>query len=86
MHYLTEHHPRFFLAAGVAVMAAVVLRLAGVPGPWPAAVALYVHGLISWPVLQERMPTVKPSLYAAVCLSAALLVIAYESLGAYAGK
>jgi len=37
---MTEHHPTYFLAAVVAVIAAVVLRLAGMPGPWPAAIAL----------------------------------------------
>jgi hypothetical protein len=83
MKVMTEHHPTFFLAAVVAVMSAVALRLAGIPAPWPAAIAFYVYGLVAWPVLRERLP-VKPTMYAAVWVSAALLVVAYETLGAYA--
>jgi hypothetical protein len=78
---ITEHHPTFFLAAVVAVIAAVALRLIGLPAPWPAALALYVYGVVAWPVIRERV-AVKPTLYAAVWVSAALLVIAYEQLGA----
>jgi hypothetical protein len=81
---LTEHHPTYFLAAVVAVLTAVLLRLVGVPNPWPAAIALYVYGTVAWPVLRDRMP-LKPTLYAAVWMSVALLVIAYETLAAYAG-
>ena len=83
---MTEHHPTYFLATVVAILAAVALRLAGIPGPWPAAIALYVYGVVAWPVLRTRMPSLKPMLYAAVWVSAALLVIAYETLGAYAGN
>ncbi|HUE86024.1 MAG TPA: hypothetical protein VMO26_08100 [Vicinamibacterales bacterium] len=79
---MTENHPTYFLAAVVAVIAAIALRLLGIPGPWPAAIALYVYGAVAWPVLRERMPSLKPSMYAAVWVSAALLVIAYETLGA----
>lgn len=79
---MTEHHPTFFTAAAVAILTAIVLRLVGVPGPWPAAIALYVHGAISWPVLRDRMPSLKPGIYAAAWMSAALLVIVYETLGA----
>ena len=77
---MTEHHPTYFLAAIVAVMAAVALRLFAVPAPWPAAIALYVYGVVSWPVLRDQMPALKPTMYAAVWVSAALLVIAYETL------
>lgn len=80
---MTEHHPRFFLAAIVAVLAAVALRQIGAPAPWPAAIALYVYGTVAWPVLREQMP-VKPAIYAAAWVSAALLVFAYETLGAAA--
>jgi hypothetical protein len=52
---ITEHHPTFFLAAAVAVLAAVALQMAGVPAPWPAAIALYVYGMVAWPVLRERL-------------------------------
>jgi hypothetical protein len=79
---INEYHPTFFLAAAVAVLAAVALRLAGAPAPWPAAIALYVYGMVAWPVLRERLP-VKAGLYAAVWVSAAMLVFAYESLAAY---
>lgn len=83
---MTEHHPTYFLAAVVAVMAAVVLRLGGMPGPWPAAIALYVYGAVAWPVLRDRMPSLKPAVYAAVWVSAALLVIAYETLAVYSAN
>lgn len=85
MNAITEHHPTFFLAAAVAVLAAVAVRLLGVPTPWPAAIALYVYGLVSWPVLRDRLP-LKPSLYAAVWVSVALLVVAYETLAVYAAR
>jgi hypothetical protein len=83
---MTEHHPTYFLAAVVAVIAAVVLRLVGTPGPWPAAIALYVYGVVAWPVLRERMPTLRPTMYAAVWVSAALLVIVYETLAVYSAQ
>jgi hypothetical protein len=76
---ITEHHPTFFLAAAVAVLAAVALQLAGVPAPWPAAIALYVYGMVVWPVLRERL-AVQASMYAAVWVSVSLLVVAYETL------
>lgn len=81
---MSETHPTYFLAAVVAIMAAVALRLLGIPGPWPAAIALYVYGAVAWPVLRESIPWLKPAMYAAVWVSAALLVIAFETLGAYA--
>jgi hypothetical protein len=83
---MTEHHPTYFVAAVVALMAAVALRLAGLPGPWPAAIAMYVYGVVAWPVLREKMPSLKPTIYAAAWVSVALLVIAYETLGAYASR
>jgi hypothetical protein len=83
MKAMTEHHPTFFLATIVAVLSAVALRLLGTPAPWPAAIAFYVYGVVAWPVMRERV-SVKPGLYAAAWVSAALLVVAYETLGAYA--
>ena len=83
---ITEHHPTYFIAAFVAVLTAVALRLAGFPGPWPAAIAMYVYGVVAWPVLREKMPSLRPALYAVAWVSVAFLVIAYETLGAYAGK
>ena len=83
---MTEHHPTYFMAAVVAVLSAVALRLCGLPAPWPAAIALYVYGVVAWPVLRDSIPSIKPTIYAAVWVSAALLVIAYETLGAYAAK
>ena len=82
---MTEHHPTYFLAAVVAVLAAVALRLIGLPSPWPAAIAMYVYGLVAWPVLRDKMP-VKPAMYAAIWMSVALLVFVYEHLGVHAGK
>lgn len=83
MNAITEHHPTFFLAAAVAVIAAVALQMIGVPAPWPAAIAVYIYGLVAWPVLRDRMP-VQPTLYAAAWVSIALLVVAYETLAAAA--
>jgi hypothetical protein len=83
---MTEHHPTYFMAAIVAIMTAVALRLAGMPAPWPPAIALYVYGLVAWPVLRERIPSVRPTLYAMIWVGVALLVFVYENLGVYAGK
>jgi hypothetical protein len=78
--------PRYFYAAAIAIMTAVILRGIQLPNPWPAAIAVYVYGLVAWPAVREEMlPNVKPSLYAMICLAAALLVIVYENLGASAG-
>jgi hypothetical protein len=77
---MTEHHPTYFLAAIVALLAAVALQLTGLPSPWPAAIAVYVYGVVAWPVLRDRMPHLKPTLYAAAWVSVALLVIVYETL------
>jgi hypothetical protein len=83
---MTDHHPTYFLAAAVAVLAAVALRFVGIPGPWPAAIAMYVYGVVAWPVLRETMPALKPTMYAVAWVSVSMLVIAYETLGAFAGK
>jgi hypothetical protein len=83
---MTENHPTYFLAAAVAVIAAVALRVLGTPTPWPAAIALYVYGVVAWPVLRDRIPALKPTMYAAVWVSAALLVIAYETLAVYSAQ
>jgi hypothetical protein len=78
---------RYFCATAIAVIAAIVLRAAALPNPWPAAIAVYVYGLVAWPAVREEiLPNVKPTLYAAICLAAALLVIVYENLGAAAGR
>lgn len=83
---MTEHHPTYFLAAAVAVIAAVALRVLGMPGPWPAAIALYVYGAVAWPVWRESTPSLRPTMYAAVWVSAALLVVAYETLAVYSAQ
>lgn len=77
---------RYFCATAIAIMAALLLRAAQVPHPWPAAIAVYVCGLVAWPAVREEvLPNVRPGLYAVICLAAALLVIVYENLGAAAG-
>jgi len=77
---------RYFYATAIAVIAALVLRAAHLPTPWPAAIAVYIYGLVAWPVIREEMmPDVKPGPYAMMCLAAALFVIVCENLGAYAG-
>ena len=83
---MTFAQQRYFCATAVAIMVAIVLRAAQLPAPWPAAIAVYVYGMVAWPVIREEMlPNVKPGLYAMICLCGALLVIVYENLGAYAG-
>jgi hypothetical protein len=83
---MTDHHPTYFLAAAVAVVAAITLRLLGLPGPWPAAIAMYVYGLVAWPVLRDKIPPMRPAVYAVAWVSVALLVVVYETLGAFAAK
>jgi hypothetical protein len=95
----TAHHPpdhsefrvsyaqqRYFAATAIAIMAAIILRAAQLPSPWPAAIAVYVYGLVAWPAVRDEMlPNLRPGMYTAICLAAALLVIVYENLGAAAG-
>jgi hypothetical protein len=78
---MTQHHPNYFLATSVAILAAVALRLIGLPAPWPPAIALYVYGLVAWPTLRHAMPTVGPTVYAMIWLGASLVLIMYEALG-----
>jgi hypothetical protein len=83
---VTFAQQRYFCATAVAIMVAIVLRAAQLPTPWPAAIAVYVYGMVAWPAIQEEvLPNVKPGAYAVICLCAALLVIVYENLGAYGG-
>lgn len=81
---MTENHPTYFLAAIVAILTAVILRLVGMPAPWPPAIALYVYGAVAWPVLRNRMPMVKPTMYAMIWLGASLVLMMYEALGSAA--
>jgi hypothetical protein len=78
--HLTEYHPIFALAVILAVLSALALQGAGVPAPWPAAIAMYVYGVAVWPVLRERVPSLSPGTYAAAWTSIALLVIVFETL------
>lgn len=78
---MTEHHPTYFMAAIVAILAAVTLRLVGTPAPWPPAISLYVYGVVAWPVLRHKMPTVPPAMYTMIWLGAALVLVVYETLG-----
>jgi hypothetical protein len=83
---VTLTQQRYFVATAIAVMVAIVLRAAHIPTPWPAAIAVYVYGMVAWPAIREEvLPNVKPGMYAMICLGAALLVIVYENLGASAG-
>ena len=81
---MTEHHPTYFMAAVVAILAAVALKAIGVPSPWPPAIAMYVYGLVAWPELRRRMPSVSPMTYAMIWLSASLVLMMYEALGSAA--
>jgi hypothetical protein len=83
---VTLTQQRYFVATAIAILVAIVLRAVHLPSPWPAAIAVYVYGMVAWPAIQEEvLPNVKPGAYAVICLSAALLVIVYENLGAYGG-
>ena len=83
---MTDVQQRYFCATGIAIITAVVLRMAHMPAPWPAAIAVYMYGVIAWPVVrQDMLPNVKPGLYAAICLAASMFVIVMENLGSYAG-
>lgn len=78
--HLTEYHPIFGLAVILAVLSALALQGAGVPAPWPAAIAMYVYGVVVWPVLRERVPSLSAGTYAAAWTSVALLVVVFETL------
>ena len=83
---MTLTQQRYFCATAIAVLSAVLLRAAHVPAPWPAAIAVYVYGMVAWPAIREEvLPNVKPGMYTAMCLAAALLVVVFENLGAAAG-
>ena len=83
---MTYAQQRYFFATTIAIIAALALRAVHLPTPWPAAIAVYIYGLVAWPAVREELlPNVKPELYAMICLAASLLVIVYENLGAYAG-
>ena len=83
---MTYAQQRYFSATAIAIISAVVLRAAQVPAPWPAAIAIYIYGLVAWPVVREEvLPTVKPGVYTAICLAASMFVIVFENLGSYAG-
>ena len=81
---MTEHHPTYFMAAVVAILAAVALKTIGVPSPWPPAIAMYVYGVVAWPELRRRLPNVSPTMYAVIWLSASLVLMMYEALGSAA--
>ena len=81
---MTEHHPTYFMAAIVAIIAAVALKFVGVPAPWPAAISMYVYGVVAWPELRQRLPNVSPVTYAMIWLSASLVLMVYEALGSAA--
>jgi hypothetical protein len=83
---MLEHHPTYVLAAIVAILTAVSLRLIGLPAPWPPAIALYVYGMVAWPVLRDRLPATRPAVYIAIWLSASLVLMMYEALGAAAAS
>ena len=81
---MNEHHPTYVLAAVVAILAAVALRYLGVPAPWPPAIAMYVYGVVAWPELRRRLPSISPMTYAMIWLSASLVLMMYEALGSAA--
>ena len=83
---VTYVQPRYLYATLIAILVAVILKAAQLPAPWPAAIAIYVYGLVAWPAVREEMlPNIKPGVYAMICLAGALMVFVYENLGAYAG-
>jgi hypothetical protein len=83
---VTHAQQRYFCATGIAIAVALILQMSSMPNPWPAAIAVYVYGLVAWPSIREEMlPNIRPSAYAALWVGAALLVFVYENLGAAAG-
>jgi hypothetical protein len=45
---------------------------------------MYVYGAVAWPELRRRLPNVSPMTYAAIWLSASLVLMMYEALGSAA--
>lgn len=73
--------PHYYLAAIAAVVTALVLRATGFPSPWPAAIAVYVYGLVAWPAAQHELPHVRPLTYGLIWFGAALVVVLFEVVG-----
>lgn len=73
--------PHYVLAAVAAIIAALVLRALQFPAPWPAAISLYVYGVVAWPAAQREMPFVPPLTYSLIWFFAALGVVLFEVVG-----
>ncbi|MCA1583520.1 MAG: hypothetical protein LC791_01650 [Acidobacteria bacterium] len=71
----------YYLAAFAAVLTALVLRATGFPAPWPAAISLYVYGLVAWPAAQFEIPHASPMTYGLIWFAAALGVVLFEIVG-----
>jgi hypothetical protein len=69
----------------IAIAVALILKAVNLPAPWPAAIAVYVYGMVAAPAVREELPHVRPGIYTVICLSGALLVFVYENLGTYGG-
>lgn len=71
----------YYLAAVMAIVTALVLRAMGFPAPWPAAISLYVYGLVAYPAARLEMPHVRPLTYGLIWFGAAMSVVLLEVVG-----
>jgi hypothetical protein len=71
----------YYLAAVAAVTVALVLRATGFPAPWPAAISLYVYGMVAWPAARFEIPHARPLTYGLIWFAVALGVVLLEVVG-----
>jgi hypothetical protein len=57
----------------------VALQFAGVPHPWPAAIALNVYGLVAWPGARRELP-VSERTYAGAWITLAAVLAFLEKV------
>jgi hypothetical protein len=72
---MTRIEPIYLAALLVAVAAALVLHLVGIPHPWPAAVALNVYGLVAWPGARREIRVSEQTYAGAFVAGAAVLAL-----------
>lgn len=76
-----QPQPHYYLAAIAAIVTALVLRATGFPAPWPAAISLYVYGLVAWPAARLEVPHASPLIYGLIWCAASLVVVLFEVVG-----
>lgn len=73
--------PHYYLAALAAIVTALVLRATGFPAPWPAAISLYVYGLVAWPAARREVAHDSPLAYGLLWFAASMAVVLLEVVG-----